>query len=212
MTSWVVAAPGKLEVKSVGALEHRHDGMAVASRGYAASPVTGAADTPMRPGCCRCRHRIGAPCCANLRRTGEAHVVGRWVRVAPGWTEREPFPAWSDLPEEARRMSHQSTRNGKGSPHRWPRGLGVWWSPSIARYVGARKGGARLRKTTQLTMSVVVLTALFGLLCSTATPAAASASRCVFVDKAGGVPDSCVFVLGAHTWVDYVRGGVELGP
>ena len=41
--STVIAAPGKFEMKRLGALEHRNDGMAVSSDGYAASNFAGSA-------------------------------------------------------------------------------------------------------------------------------------------------------------------------
>jgi hypothetical protein len=39
----VKAAPGKFEVKRLGALEHSNDGMVVSSSGYSASNFTGSA-------------------------------------------------------------------------------------------------------------------------------------------------------------------------
>ena len=39
----LIAAPGKFEVKRLGAVEHRNDGMAVSSSGYFDSNFAGAA-------------------------------------------------------------------------------------------------------------------------------------------------------------------------
>src|SRR2546423_9619417 len=59
-----------------------------------------------------------------------------------------------------------------------------------------------------LVKPLLVLAALLGLIVVSAVPASASADGCVWSQS---TPISCVQVVGSSTYVDTIRGGVNLG-
>ena len=88
-----LAAPGKCEMKRLGALEQRNDGMAVSSRGYSASNFTGSAGCVM-DGCFAmgiCRHGQALPLHPRIEHpqdeVKDAIIAQFALRTAPGHRE-----------------------------------------------------------------------------------------------------------------------------